>query len=71
VKVFHAGTRLEGSRVLTDGGRVLTVTALGEDLSDARAKAYAAVEKIRFPGMFYRKDIGEKALKAARSEPEA
>jgi phosphoribosylamine--glycine ligase len=65
VKVFHSGTRLEGKHILTDGGRVLTVTALGDDLADARAKAYAAIEKIRFPGMFYRKDIAEKALKVA------
>ncbi|HEY1379647.1 MAG TPA: phosphoribosylamine--glycine ligase [Gemmataceae bacterium] len=68
VKVFHAGTKLEGDRVLTDGGRVLAVTALGDDLAAARRSAYAAVEKIRFPGMFYRKDIGEKALKAASAD---
>jgi phosphoribosylamine--glycine ligase len=61
VKVFHAGTRLEGDRAMTDGGRVLTVTALGDTLADARRNAYAAVERIRFPGMFYRKDIAEKA----------
>jgi phosphoribosylamine--glycine ligase len=65
VKVFHAGTRLDGGRVFTDGGRVLGVTALGDTLADARANAYAAVEKIRFTGMFYRTDIGEKALRAA------
>ncbi len=65
VKVFHAGTQQEGNHVLTDGGRVLAVTALGDDLADARTKAYAAVEKIRFTGMMYRKDIGEKALAIA------
>ncbi|MFO0807467.1 MAG: phosphoribosylamine--glycine ligase [Gemmataceae bacterium] len=64
VKVFHAGTRLDGDRVFTDGGRVLGVTALGDTLADARASAYMAVEKIKFAGMFYRRDIGEKALKA-------
>ncbi len=69
-KVFHAGTKLEGDRVVTDGGRVLSVTALGDDLAGARAKAYAAVEKIKFPGMFYRTDIGQKALRLpAGSEP--
>src|SRR5262245_19998071 len=61
VKVFHAGTRLDGGRVLTDGGRVLGVTALGDTVEAARQAAYAAVEKIRFTGMFYRKDIGAKA----------
>jgi phosphoribosylamine--glycine ligase len=64
VKVFHAGTKLEGDRVVTDGGRVLAVTALGDTLESARRNAYAAVVKIRFPGMFYRKDIAEKALRA-------
>src|SRR5207253_7425411 len=63
VQVFHAGTKREGEYVLTDGGRVLAVTALGDTLTAARQSAYAAVEKIRFTGMFYRKDIGEKALK--------
>lgn len=61
VKVFHAGTKAESERVLTDGGRVLAVTALGDDLNAARANAYAAVEKIKFAGMIYRKDIGAKA----------
>jgi phosphoribosylamine--glycine ligase len=63
VKVFHAGTKLEpGGMVLTDGGRVLGVTALGATLAEARARAYEAVGKISFPGSFWRKDIGEKAL---------
>lgn len=64
VKVFHAGTKKQGELTMTDGGRVLAVTALGETLGDARRAAYAAIEKIRFPGMFYRRDIGEKAIKA-------
>jgi phosphoribosylamine--glycine ligase len=63
VKVFHAGTRLENSRAVTDGGRVLGVTALGETLADARRRAYEAVERIQFQGMFYRRDIGAKALR--------
>jgi phosphoribosylamine--glycine ligase len=63
VKVFHAGTRLEANNmVVTDGGRVLGVTALGDTLADAKARAYEAVAKISFPGAFYRKDIADKAL---------
>jgi phosphoribosylamine---glycine ligase len=62
VKVFHAGTRLENGLVVTDGGRVLGITALGETLEDARQKAYEAVSRIHFPGMFFRKDIGSKAI---------
>jgi phosphoribosylamine--glycine ligase len=61
--VFHAGTRAEGKSVLTDGGRVLCVTALGDSLRLARARAYKAVESIRFAGAQYRKDIGHRALK--------
>ena len=57
VKVFHAGTKVENGRIRTDGGRVLAITALGDDLAAARTNAYAAVEKIRFAGMTYRRDI--------------
>jgi len=64
VKVFHAGTRAADDRVLTDGGRVLGVTALGNDLAAAKARAYEAVRKISFPGMHYRTDIADKALKS-------
>jgi phosphoribosylamine--glycine ligase len=63
VKVFHAGTRLQGERVVTDGGRVLGVTALGDDLAAAKARAYDAVRRIQFPGMHYRTDIADKALR--------
>jgi phosphoribosylamine--glycine ligase len=62
VKVFHAGTRLDGDRVRTDGGRVLGVTALGDTLADAQRRAYDAVARISFPGMFHRRDIANKAL---------
>jgi phosphoribosylamine--glycine ligase len=62
-RVFHAGTRLEGGRILTNGGRVLGVTALGDSLKMAARRAYEAVETIRFEGMQYRKDIGHRALK--------
>jgi phosphoribosylamine--glycine ligase len=64
VKVFHSGTKLdERGRVVTDGGRVLAVTALGTDLAAAKANAYEAVKKIMFAGMHYRTDIADKALK--------
>jgi phosphoribosylamine--glycine ligase len=62
-RVFHAGTRTEGKGVVTNGGRVLCVTALGDVLRMARARAYEALEGIRFDGMQYRKDIGHRALK--------
>jgi len=62
-RVFHAGTRAEGRGVVTNGGRVLCVTALGDVLRMARTRAYEAVEGIRFDGMQFRKDIGHRALK--------
>jgi len=65
-RVFHAGTRLDGKTVLTSGGRVLCVTALGDSVKMARTRAYAALEPIRFEGMQYRKDIGHRALKRKR-----
>jgi len=59
VVVFHAGTKLdESGRVVSDGGRVLTVTALGDDFAQARARAYAAVKNIQFENMQFRTDIG-------------
>ncbi|MDB5305021.1 MAG: purD [Phycisphaerales bacterium] len=62
VKVFQAGTRLDGKQLVTDGGRVLAVTALGDTIADAQKRAYQAMEKIHFEGMHYRKDIGKKAI---------
>jgi phosphoribosylamine--glycine ligase len=62
VKVFHAGTAKNGNEIVTNGGRVLGVTALGKDLKTAQAAAYAAVEKIRFNGAHFRHDIAAKAL---------
>jgi phosphoribosylamine--glycine ligase len=62
VKIFHAGTRHDGGRLLADGGRVLDVVALGRDLAEARDKAYAAVERIRWPEGFCRRDIGWRAI---------
>jgi phosphoribosylamine--glycine ligase len=63
VKVFHAGTKREKDLVLTDGGRVLAVTALGGTLAEAKRNAYEAVGKIHFQGAHYRKDIADKALR--------
>jgi len=63
VEVFHAGTKLDGDRVVTSGGRVLGVTALGSDMRAAIGRAYEAVSKISWDGVHYRKDIGAKALK--------
>ncbi len=62
VKVFHAGTKLENGVVVTDGGRVLGVTALGDTLALAKHRAYEAVRRINFTGAFYRSDIADKAL---------
>jgi phosphoribosylamine--glycine ligase len=67
VKVFHAGTRVEDHRLLTAGGRVLGVTAAGEDLRGAVHRAYAALNKINFEGMHYRRDIGLKGLVRRRT----
>ena len=61
-RVFHAGTRREGTQILTNGGRVLCVTALGDSVRMARTRAYEAVKAIRFEGMQYRSDIGHRAI---------
>jgi phosphoribosylamine--glycine ligase len=67
VAIFHAGTRQEGDSIVTAGGRVLGVTATDRDLAAAMMTAYEAVNKIHFEGMHYRRDIGAKGLKTARS----
>ncbi|GGY42800.1 phosphoribosylamine--glycine ligase [Parvularcula lutaonensis] len=59
IVIFHAGTKEEGGRLLANGGRVLSITALGEDYAYARGKAYQAANLIDWPEGFYRKDIGE------------
>lgn len=61
--VFHAGTRLEGQRLVATGGRVLAVTARGDSVAAAQAAAYAAVDRIDFPTGFCRRDIGWRAVK--------
>lgn len=62
VKVFHAGTKFEGEQIVTNGGRVLGVTAIGDTISAAKLKAYTAVKCIRWDGAWCRKDISDKAL---------
>ncbi len=62
LQVFHAGTRLDDGKLVTAGGRVLTVCALGADLASARSKAYQAAERISFAGLQLRKDIGARGL---------
>jgi phosphoribosylamine--glycine ligase len=62
--VFHAGTQLKNQQLLTDGGRVLGVTALGATLDQAIAQAYSAVNCIQFEGMYYRRDIGHRVQTA-------
>jgi phosphoribosylamine---glycine ligase len=70
VEIFHAGTRAEGGRLLANGGRVLDVCALGRGIGEARDRAYAAIEKIRWPEGFCRRDIGWRALaRGASGEP--
>jgi phosphoribosylamine--glycine ligase len=60
--VFHAGTKRAGGRIVTDGGRVLGVTALGDTIRVAVDEAYRGVERISWPGMHYRRDIGHRAF---------
>ena len=62
VLVFHAGTRREGGRLVSAGGRVLNVVGLGKDLKEALERAYAFIPRVGFPGAVYRRDIGRKAL---------
>jgi phosphoribosylamine--glycine ligase len=66
VTVFHAGTKRRDGQVVTDGGRVLGVTALGETIEDAVRQSYAAVKHIRFDGAQYRRDIAGRALRALK-----
>jgi phosphoribosylamine--glycine ligase len=63
VVVFHAGTAAKNASLVTNGGRVLGVTAMGQTIADAKAKAYEAVDKIKFDGAYCRRDIADKAIK--------
>jgi phosphoribosylamine--glycine ligase len=69
VIVFHAGTKMDGGRVVTFGGRVLGVTALGHGVAEAIRKAYEAVEEIAFDRCFFRRDIGARALHRVAHAP--
>jgi phosphoribosylamine--glycine ligase len=62
VEIFHAGTRRDGSRLLAHGGRVLNISARGKTVAEAQARAYAAAARIDWPGGFYRRDIGWRAV---------
>lgn len=66
VLVFHAGTQAKGEEIVANGGRVLNIVALGKSVSEAQAKAYAAVDLIDWPGGFCRRDIGWQAVKRER-----
>ena len=63
VKVFHSGTKSAEGKVVTDGGRVLAVTALGSTIREAQKRAYEAIAHVQFDGMHYRRDIGRQALR--------
>ncbi|MHC4194296.1 MAG: phosphoribosylamine--glycine ligase, partial [Planctomycetota bacterium] len=66
VIVFHAGTAVQDGDIVTAGGRVLGVTALGQEIAEAKAKAYEAVDKIEFDGAYCRRDIADKAIKKSQ-----
>jgi phosphoribosylamine--glycine ligase len=66
VEIFHAGTRADGGRILATGGRVLDVCALGRTVGEAQARAYEAVDRIRWPDGFCRRDIGWRAVERER-----
>ena len=68
-KVFHAGTRLDGDHIITSGGRVLCVCALGSSVADAQRRAYAQVAGISWPGEFHRHDIGWRAIEREQAAP--
>ena len=63
LRVFHSGTKKENDKTLTSGGRVLCVTALGEDIKESRKLAYSAMSKINWKGCYFRKDIGFRVMK--------
>ena len=68
VCVFHAGTRQEGDEIVSDGGRVLAITASGRTVGEAQDRAYAAVDRIKWPGGFCRRDIGWRAVARERGK---
>ncbi len=66
VKVFHSGTKMVDGKLVTDGGRVLGVTALGDTIAQAQKRAYEAMAKIHFDGIYYRRDIAHQAIKLSK-----
>ena len=64
-KIFHADTRLESGKVLTNGGRVLCAVGLGAGVAAAQRAAYALADSVHWPGVHYRRDIGHRAVPAA------
>ena len=68
VEAFHAGTAVEGGRVVTSGGRVLNVCATGEDLREALRRTYDAAALIRWPHQYMRRDIGRRIVEKSQSE---
>jgi phosphoribosylamine--glycine ligase len=66
VEIFHAGTKADGARILANGGRVLNVSARGKSVREAQTRAYAAVDKIKWPDGFCRRDIGWRAIERER-----
>jgi len=62
VEIFHAGTKAEGGKIVANGGRVLNVSAIGKTVAEAQQRAYAAVDRIKWPDGFCRRDIGKRAL---------
>ena len=62
VEIFHAGTKADGDRILANGGRVLNVCALGKSVREAQTRAYEAIDRIKWPEGFCRRDIGWRAV---------
>jgi phosphoribosylamine---glycine ligase len=67
VEIFHAGTKADGNRILANGGRVLNVCASGKTVTDAQRRAYEAVDRIKWPEGFCRRDIGWQAVERERA----
>ena len=62
VEIFHAGTKASDGKILANGGRVLNVCGLGKTVAEAQKRAYQAVDRVRWPGGFCRRDIGRRAI---------
>jgi phosphoribosylamine--glycine ligase len=67
VEIFHAGTKADGGKILANGGRVLNVSAQGKNVSEAQARAYQAIDRIKWPEGFCRRDIGWQAVKREKA----